>query len=61
MNDDYERRIRNAERAITNILTLLTDIVPASDVAPVERITHDYFFSVSDSGIDGPLFERKEE
>lgn len=54
---DYERRLRNVERAIVSITALLEDEVPKDCSEALQIMAERFFYSVSEHGIKNAPFE----
>jgi len=53
--EDYQRRLRNAEKVIIGMVELLEDYLAPACSESLNRMVEDYFYSISDEGTDGPL------
>jgi len=58
MNEDYERRIRNLEKAMLSMGALLDQHLPLAANRAINEMGESFFYSISENGIEkNPEFE----
>lgn len=55
MNEDYERRIRNLEKALLAMGAILDQHLPMAANAPLNEVGEKFFYSISKNGINSDV------